>query len=100
MAHKKKIAAAEKDRSDRIEEAKKIIEKKLRQDEENRKLEEEQARKKKAEETRKMQIDEVNRSKEIEIENLKRMEEDEDVNCVYHNLEMTDELIEAIELEG
>ncbi len=28
---------------------------------------------------------------------IDKMEEDEDVNCVYHNLEMTDELIEVFE---
>ena len=28
---------------------------------------------------------------------IDKMEEDEDVNCVYHNLEMTDELVEILE---
>ena len=31
---------------------------------------------------------------------IDKMEEDDDVNCVYHNLEMTDELVEILETEG
>ena len=47
-----------------------------------------------------------NNTTELDIENSKKvlrlidkMEEDEDVNCVYHNLEMTDELAEALAAE-
>ncbi len=46
------------------------------------------------------------KSEVLPIENAKKvmklidkMEEDDDVNCVYHNLEITDELIEMLELE-
>ena len=47
-----------------------------------------------------------NNTTELDVENSKKvlrlidkMEEDEDVNCVYHNLEMTDELAEALAAE-
>ena len=73
--HKSKIIEAERDRSNRIEEARRIIEKKLKEEERNRRLKEEQERKEKADETRKIQIEEVRRSEEIEKENLKAMEE-------------------------
>ena len=43
--HKGKIEEVERDRSNRIEDAKKIIEKKLRDEEKNRRLVEEQERK-------------------------------------------------------
>ena len=80
--HKKKIAAAEKDRSDRLEEARRAIEKKLKEEEavrskeeEKKRLKELEERKARAEETRIVQINEVERSKEIERENLKNIEE-------------------------
>ena len=80
--HKKKIAEAERDRSDRLEEARKLIDKKLKEEEEIRlkgeeekRLNELEERKAKAEETRRIQIDEVKRSEEIGRENLKKMEE-------------------------
>ena len=65
----------ERDRSNRLEEAKRIIEKKLREEEKSRRLKEEQERKQRAEEARKIQIKEVETAKEIERENLKKMEE-------------------------
>ena len=58
-----------------LEEAKKIIEKKLKEEEKNRRLKEEQERKEKADNTRRTQIEEVNKAKEIESENLKIIEE-------------------------
>ena len=70
-----KITEAERDRTNRIDEARRIIEKKLKDEEKSRRLKEEQERKKKADETRKIQIEEVNRAKEIERENLKKIEE-------------------------
>ena len=70
-----KITEAERDRSNRIEEARRIIEKKLKEEEKIRRLKEEQERKVKAEAARKMQVEEVKESKEIERENLRRMEE-------------------------
>ncbi len=69
--HKSKITEAERDRSNRLDEARKIIEKKLKEEEKNRRLKEEQERKEKADETRTIQIEEVRRSEEIEKENLK-----------------------------
>ena len=80
--HKEKIAKAERDRSDRLNEAKKLIEKKLKQEEvirlqneKERKLKELEERKIKAEENRKIQEEEVKKSREIERENLKNMSE-------------------------
>ena len=79
---KNKITEADKDRSDRLEEAKKIIEEKIKEEEKIRlkeeekiRLKEEEERKKKAEETRKIQIEEVRRSEEIEKESLIKIEE-------------------------
>ena len=47
-----------------------------------------------------------NNTTELDVENSKKvlrlidkMEEDEDVNCVYHNLEMTDDLADALAAE-
>ena len=47
-----------------------------------------------------------NNTTELDVENSKKvlrlidkMEEDEDVNCVYHNLEMTDALADALAAE-
>ena len=73
--HKDKIREAESDRLNRLDAAKKIIEKKLKEEEKNRRLIEEQERKVKADETRKIQVEEVRKSEEIEKENLKAMEE-------------------------
>ena len=73
--HRNKITEAERDRSNRLEEARKIIEKKLKEEEADRRSKEEQERKEKAEENRKIQIEEVRRSKEIERENLQEIEE-------------------------
>ena len=73
--HKNKIEEIERDRSNRLEEAKIIIEKKLKEEEKSRRLKEERERKQRAEEARKIQIKEVETSKEIERENLKKMEE-------------------------
>ena len=80
--NKIKIAKAERDRSDRLSEAKKLIEKKLKQEEvirlqneKERRLKELEERKIKAEENRKLQEEEVKKSREIERENLKNMYE-------------------------
>ncbi len=47
-----------------------------------------------------------NNTTQLDVESSKKvlrlidkMEDDEDVNCVYHNLEMTDELVEVLESE-
>ena len=80
--HKNKIADAEKDRSDRLREAKKLIDKKLKEEEqirlkeeEEKKLQELEERKLKAEETRVAQINEVKEAEKIERENLQKIEE-------------------------
>ena len=80
--HKRKIAEAEKNRSDRLKEARILIEKKLKEEEEvrlkeerERKSKELEERKIKAEETRKMQIEEVKKTTEIGRENLETIEE-------------------------
>ena len=41
----------------------------------------------------------VDNSKKV-LRLIDKMEEDEDVNCVYHNLEMTDDLIKILESEN
>ena len=75
--HKEKIAKAERDRSDRLNEAKKLIEKKLKQEEvirlqneKERKLKELEERKIKAEENRKLQEEEVKRLKQLDQNSL------------------------------
>ena len=80
--HKKKIAMAERERSDRLEEARRLIEKKLKEEEKirleeekERQLKEKEERQIKANENRKLQEEEVRRSEEIEKENLKEMNE-------------------------
>ena len=73
--HKSKIADAERDRTNRIDESRRIIAKKLKEEEKNRRLKEEQERKEKADENRKIQMEEVIKAKEIERENLKKIEE-------------------------
>ena len=80
--HKNEIAEAEKDRSDRFREAKKLIDKKLKEEEqirlkeeEAKKLQELEERKLKAEETRVAQINEVKEAEKIEKENLQKIEE-------------------------
>ena len=40
----------------------------------------------------------VDNSKKV-LRLIDKMEEDEDVNCVYHNLEMTDDLVKVLEAE-
>ena len=71
--HKKKITAAEKERSDRLEEARRLIGKKLKEEEEIR-LKEEKERKIKANETRELQIEEARSSKETGKENLREID--------------------------
>jgi len=86
--HKEKITKAERDRLDRLNEAKKLIEKKLRQEEvirlqneKEKRLKELEERKIKADENRKLQEEEVNKTREIERENLKEMHERESSNA-------------------
>ena len=80
--HKNKIADAEKDRSDRLREAKKLIDEKLKEEEqirlkeeEEKKLQELEERKLKAEETRVVQINQVKEEEEIKKENIQKIEE-------------------------
>ena len=80
--HKNKIAETERDGSDRLKEAKKLIDKKLKEEEEIRLKEEKEKklqgleeRKLKAEETRTTQINEVKEEENIEKENLQKIDE-------------------------
>ena len=81
--HKKKIAEAEKERSDRFENARKLIEKRLKDEEKIRlkeearkKSEELEERKIRAEKAREKQLEEVKVTEEIKSENLRKLEDD------------------------